>query len=201
MNDAEAQRIAAAINIARPDWPMSSLLSFVRNNLMTRPRRDVFVALAWVASESETQTPARVLESGPWWRAAGIEGATGAAKRGPICLHCGFEEHECSRRFATDHEFEGPDDWMRRRPSPEQVAKTLEYIRSGIGDAKAERVVDEPEPLPPLPEVDRLRELAKPAACEHPVGPNPCGHPAPHLSADRRRPLCDEHAHHERTSA
>lgn len=29
--------------------------------------------------------------------------------------------------------------------------------------------------------------------CEHPVDDNPCGEPAPHLSTDRRRPLCDGH--------
>jgi hypothetical protein len=77
MNTHEAERIAAAMHEARPDWPTSSVLTLIRKSLLDKPRRDVFVALAWVASEPNSHTPARVLESGPWWRAAGVEGAAG----------------------------------------------------------------------------------------------------------------------------
>ena len=74
MNDYEIQRIAAAMNTARPDWPLKQLLTLLADpRLANRPRRDVFVAMAWVASDVGTGNPYRVLESGPWWRAAMVE--------------------------------------------------------------------------------------------------------------------------------
>ena len=68
--ETERQRIAAAINQMRPDWPIKSLLTLLDGKqLANRPRRDVAVALAWIAADMDTKTPARVLEDGPWWRA------------------------------------------------------------------------------------------------------------------------------------
>lgn len=70
MIENEIERIAHAINALRPDWPVSSLYTMLhRVEICHRPRRDVAVALTWVACESETKTPARVLEAGPWWAA------------------------------------------------------------------------------------------------------------------------------------
>jgi hypothetical protein len=133
MDDHEAQRIAAAMHAARPDWPASSLLTLIRKKLIDRPRRDVFVALAWVASEPNSATPARVLEAGPWWRAAGIEGGT--SPRQPFdprstCSTCGKSQAACTANPHAEHEFlsvelyrgqlgEKPDAWMDRRlPRP-----------------------------------------------------------------------------------
>jgi hypothetical protein len=71
MNHNEAMRIAAATNQLRPDWPVASLVTLLaRPELANRPRRDVAVALTWVACDAESKTPARVLEAGPWWKAA-----------------------------------------------------------------------------------------------------------------------------------
>jgi len=71
MNEHEIDRIAAAVNVLRPDWPTSSLRTLLgRVELKHRPRRDIAVALTWVACDSDTKTPARVIENGPWWRAA-----------------------------------------------------------------------------------------------------------------------------------
>lgn len=131
MNEHEAQRIAAAMHAARPDWPASSVLTLIRKNLIDRPRRDVFVALAWIAAEPATATPARVLEAGPWWKAAGVEG-TVANTRQPfdpreVCDICGKTEAACRRNPHAEHEFtsieharrelgrEHPDAWMDRR--------------------------------------------------------------------------------------
>lgn len=90
MNEHEIQRLAAALNQARPDWPLRSLRSFITAKLATRPYRDTFVALAWVACEPNTHTPARVLESGPWWRAAAVEASTAPrhATREESCGYC-----------------------------------------------------------------------------------------------------------------
>ena len=113
MNEAEQERIAAAINVARPDWPVSSLKTLLaRPELAHRPRRDVFVALAWVASEAESKTPARVIEAGPWWQAVAIESRSVVRyppKRGEDCpAHPGEWPESCrgcaSERLAPVHE-------------------------------------------------------------------------------------------------
>ena len=75
----EAERLAHAVNAMRPDWPLSSLLTFISRNLAGRALRDVAVALAWVACDPETKTPARVLEAGPWWKATQAEAGTVSA--------------------------------------------------------------------------------------------------------------------------
>jgi hypothetical protein len=102
MDDHEAQRIAHAMHAARPDWPASSLLTLIRKKLIDRPRRDVFVALAWVASEPNSATPARVLEAGPWWRAAGVEGNSTNRpdpwEPNTICTTCSQLEAVCKSR-------------------------------------------------------------------------------------------------------
>ena len=74
MNENEIERIAAMGNALRPDWPIASLRSLLAKPMLaTRTRRDVAVALAWVACESATKTPARVLEAGPWWIATNAD--------------------------------------------------------------------------------------------------------------------------------
>lgn len=84
MNQVEAHRLAAAINELRPEWPLASLSTFIRNQLGTRAYRDAAIALAWVACDETTLTPARVLEAGPWWRATQAGGETVSA----ISHHC-----------------------------------------------------------------------------------------------------------------
>lgn len=117
MNEHEIDRIASAFHVLRPDWPHTSLRTFIAKNLATRPRRDVCVALAWVACESNTATPARVLEAGPWWKAAAIEGSgptaphTGRtvgrdADPREVCGICDMWRADCERRKATSgHDF------------------------------------------------------------------------------------------------
>ena len=114
MNIHEAERIANAINVLRPDWPVASLRTLLgRPELTRRPRRDVLVALAWVAAEANSATPARVLESGPWWKAAAADDTTthhhvakvyGSTEGDPreVCGECGMHRHECERRAATN---------------------------------------------------------------------------------------------------
>lgn len=114
MNDHEIERIAAALNQARPDWPTKQLRTLLAHpSLADRPRRDVFVALAWVACESGTASPYRVLEAGPWWRAAAIEGQAQRREvlsREERCGICAKPRERCqsSRVADDDHAFE-PD--------------------------------------------------------------------------------------------
>ena len=82
MNEHEVARIAAAMNQLRPDWPVRQLQTLLRDERITdRPRRDVCVALAWIACEANTANPYRVLEAGPWWRAAGVDGTSTGGRR------------------------------------------------------------------------------------------------------------------------
>lgn len=71
MNPTAIVRIAAAANSLRPDWPSSSIVTLLTKNLAERAYRDVAVAMAWVATDPESKTPARILEQGPWWLATG----------------------------------------------------------------------------------------------------------------------------------
>jgi hypothetical protein len=69
MDLTDTTRLAAIINCIRPDWPQASLTTHIAKHLSHRPFRDVLIALAWVAADPDTATPARVLEHGPWWDA------------------------------------------------------------------------------------------------------------------------------------
>lgn len=100
MNENEIGRIAAAVNALRPDWPIASLQTLLRQpELARRPRLDVALALVWVACDSTTKTPARVKEHGPWWTAANNSADTGATPRPPrsteACRLCGKHLHHC----------------------------------------------------------------------------------------------------------
>ena len=104
MNEYEAERIAQAINVLRPDWPVRSLITLMgREQLRHRPRRDVLVAFAWVAAETNTSNPGRVLEAGPWWKAVAADGSTGghphplrASDPEECRIHAGQHRDHCS---------------------------------------------------------------------------------------------------------
>lgn len=76
MNEAEIQRLAAAVNCLRTDWPVSSLRKFIASNLATRAYRDTAAAMVFCATDPDTLTPARVLGAGPWWSVGGTSAAT-----------------------------------------------------------------------------------------------------------------------------
>jgi len=119
LEEHDVERIAAAMHVARPDWPARQIKTLIRDNLLHRPRRDVFVALAWVASEPASHTPYRVLENGPWWRATATEG-TPAPTRDPYdenktCGICGKSRHQCDRNPYGEHAFESQAETIRNR--------------------------------------------------------------------------------------
>lgn len=61
----EAERLAASIHAIRPEWPVGSLLTFIKRH-ETKPLLDLSLGLMWVALLPDTKTPARVDEQGPW---------------------------------------------------------------------------------------------------------------------------------------
>lgn len=106
MTPTEIRRLAHAINALRPDWPISSLTTFIeKTDLRRQPYRDAAVKLAWVAVDIKpdgtpaSETPKRVLEAGPWHRAALIEspnsGRPQPPKREEACRTCGRHLDAC----------------------------------------------------------------------------------------------------------
>jgi hypothetical protein len=122
MNPNEAGRLAHAVNDLRPDWPASSLRTFIERNLANRTYRDAAVALAWIATDTKpdgtnaSDTPKRVLEAGPWWRAATHESPTAGRPQPPRrenqCRRCGIELPDCActrEHLADDPERDDPN--------------------------------------------------------------------------------------------
>ncbi|WP_418061787.1 hypothetical protein [Pimelobacter simplex] len=116
MNEHEAQRIAGAISRARPDWPERQIMTLIEARLMDRPRRDVFVALAWVASERTTASPYRVLEAGPWWRAVAVDGTSTPRSPFTAATACDICSQLAHRHTASGgHDFISVADAARAR--------------------------------------------------------------------------------------
>lgn len=137
MNEHEAQRIAAAMHQLRPDWPAASVMTLIRKSLLDRPRRDVTVALSWVACEERSHTPARVLETGPWWKAAGIEGATSKREQpgpGERCSICSEAQPKCRAVWSDDHEVESAATAAKRKAdaSPESVTNAIAALKTDL---------------------------------------------------------------------
>lgn len=80
----EAERLAAMGNALRPDWPIASLLTYLTKH-KSRAYRDVAVALAWIATDATTKTPARLDENGPWWKATQADSPTVTVHVRPAC--------------------------------------------------------------------------------------------------------------------
>jgi hypothetical protein len=131
MNDHEIDRIAAAMNMLRPDWPKQQLRTLLNDErITTRPRRDVCVALSWIAAEPASHNPYRVLESGPWWRAAGVEGSV---TPGPEKIAADQRCSICSMRqdaylHPSDHEFSRPTEKL----DPEAVAAKVAALKADL---------------------------------------------------------------------
>jgi hypothetical protein len=71
----EAEQIASAVAIIRPDWQQSSLVSLLAKH-QHRPARDVMLALVWVAYDPTTTSPGRISADGPWWCTARLAAST-----------------------------------------------------------------------------------------------------------------------------
>jgi hypothetical protein len=86
----ELARIAATIATYRPDWPEASLRTLLtsRPELARRPAADLFVALAVIAADVTTRSPARLIEAGPWWLAAAAGNGDRGATPTPTAPEC-----------------------------------------------------------------------------------------------------------------
>jgi len=85
----QLQRLANQGNALRADWPTGSLFSYLAKNHAHRAYRDLAVALAYVAADNATTTPARLGEQGPWWHATSITRSAAEVYRSAKCDTCG----------------------------------------------------------------------------------------------------------------
>lgn len=75
MNQIELARLASVAHEYRPDWPKQSILTLL-HPLSMRAYTDVAVAMAVCFTDPETETPKRLLEDGPWWKATRLAGGS-----------------------------------------------------------------------------------------------------------------------------
>lgn len=108
----ERQRLAAMASALRPDWPVRSLYTLLTDDevLVKRAYRDVATALAWIGTDPETKTPARLKEPGPWWSAT-----VSTKAGGPVLVAPG--RHEACGGFHAPSAPCNPPDNHRVGPS------------------------------------------------------------------------------------
>ena len=144
LSDVQLSRLAGLGNSLRPDWANASLVTFLAKNVRDRAYRDVAVALAYVACDPVTKTPARLLEAGPWWSATRDPNAAPTVR--PItCRDCG-QVHTKAEGCKRNHEPASPEDIRRRK---DEARAALAASRAGLCHAhKAPtcRDCDHPEP-------------------------------------------------------
>lgn len=157
----EGERLGAAIHALRPDWPLTSLLTFIKRN-ENKPLLELTIELAWVAQLPDSKTPARIDADGPWKRAligAGLQAAP--QYRAVLPTDCGicsrpFEFHSALSKL-DDHEYEPLADRKHGvGPTPEQKAA----IQAAAIEAQKVR----PEPAPKRPPRDPATVIAEHAS-------------------------------------
>lgn len=142
MTPTEIDRLADGFHHLRPDWPTQQLRTLLTTPaLRDRPRRDVMVALSWVAAESGTASPYRVLEAGPWWRAAGVDGQVTSNRDNPgpgeRCSVCSLSEARCRQLWADDHDFLPAAHAARRGLTPDAAKAVTDELRDVVASARA----------------------------------------------------------------
>lgn len=95
--ETEIERLAAATNQLRPDWPVQSLRTHLRTHHANRAYRDLAVALAYIATDPTTLTPARLKEPGPWWRLTEEQTQTPVGRTIPCPNHDDQPASRCVR--------------------------------------------------------------------------------------------------------
>lgn len=195
VNEQQARALAFLATSCRPHgasrWDEAGVLAAIAK-VKHLALADVMLAVARAADDRELKTPGAIGNTtAPCWRE---RDSNRPAPREPFDpdLFCGICNRPGDGRHPDDHDFESTtrDRIAATKVDGDRLASRLQAMRESIGDAKAER---EPEPSPePLPSNPRVGELRAAIRDEQ---------PAPHLSPDRRRPLCGEHVpEHEHES-
>jgi hypothetical protein len=171
LTEVQIARLAAAVSHLRPEWPQASLHSFISRNLAGYTVRDAAVMLTWVAVDPDTETPARMLEAGPWRQTATLNAAPGTRSphdRQRTCSVCALAEVDCRSKWSTDHPFVSV---------AEARAVALADRRRAVDAAAAARAALRPVPAELSPEPVGGGEPDAPA-CVPPAAGEPPSSPA-----------------------
>src|SRR5688572_5717699 len=141
VSQAEAQRIAASVNILRPDWRVGLIMAVLGDEkCIRRPFRDLALAMTAVAVDPPSQKPGRIHEPGPWWN---FGTSPVAVPRYTADDDCGI----CSGPANSTHDGHAyqprlpPGEWAR--PTPEQ-RELMRIAAEQAHLAKTAAAVDEP---------------------------------------------------------
>lgn len=120
MNKPEAEQIAAAISMIRPQWLKTSLVTALGNlpaHLRERPARDVHLALLWLAYDPKQETPRLLREDGPWWNLASMAGPQSQTTEPRILTRCehGIVGARCPDCYPTERRGTSLSPEMRER--------------------------------------------------------------------------------------
>lgn len=134
MNKQEAERIAAVVNLVRPDWSTSLLMTVLGDDRMKhRTYADAIVAMVAMAADTTSKRPGRIHENGRWWM-------TVTAMAPPTsyhevtdsdCLTCGHA------KFAHPLSPTDPHQWEPQHARTKGVGPTPEQ-RAAIDKAAAD---------------------------------------------------------------
>ncbi len=159
--DLELDRVAAAVNALRPDWPVASLRTYLRSRHAGRAYADLAAALVAVAVDPASTTPARVEQPGPWWQATRAVGPT-TYRPGPDGAPCPRDGHEhepaatcraCRAELLAGHPLaaavrgtRAPDDWRDRAAEQLEARRILTRTDLAVRallhvGARADRIV------------------------------------------------------------
>lgn len=138
MTPNELARLAAAVNVIRPDWPAASLQTYLAGHAH-RPLRDVAVAIVWVATDADTKTPRRMDEAGPWWAASRTAETPRAVNDCPrhadgdvavgVRIDLATGGSECAGCWADAREAPDSTPTFTRRPPPAAVDRARAELR------------------------------------------------------------------------
>lgn len=168
MTKTELARLAAAINVLRPDWPIPSLQTFLTNGHHHRPLRDVAVALTWIATDPDTQSPGRLNEPGPWWSASRTADTPQVVNDCPRHPETGLRvdpvtgRTSCAGCWVDDHEADEPGriDDRGGKPIPDQAREAIEQVIRRPETTAGEAPTGERDPMSPV-----TAEAGDAAAC------------------------------------
>lgn len=76
LTQADAERIAHATHSMRPTWDVPQIMAVLADERIRVQRhpQDAAAALAWLAMDSDTREPTRLLSGGAWWGTATAAG-------------------------------------------------------------------------------------------------------------------------------
>lgn len=166
MNTHDRGRLADALNRLRPDWPLKQLTTLLADDRLSgRPLRDLAVALTWVACETGTASPYRVLEAGPWWRAVAVDGEDrhwrDVAPVGSRCTTCGLTKPECTRRYRPTGN-QARDEAQGRHEFARPIESHAEHVRTAVTEIKGHVAPLGQRPARALLHPDPTHEVGEP---------------------------------------